>query len=71
MALQKAAIGRIMANGSPRIEYVAMILSTPVSGVAMRKEAVAPLDAPCFLSDMAVGITPQEHNGSGIPNNAP
>ena len=44
--------------------------STPVCGVAMRKETVAPFDAPSLRIDIAVGITPQEHNGSGTPNNA-
>jgi hypothetical protein len=41
--------------------------STPVSGVEMRKETVAPLLAPCRRSPSAVGSTPQEHSGSGAP----
>jgi hypothetical protein len=45
-----------------------MMESIPVCGVAIKKETVAPLDAPSFLKDMAVGITPQEHRGSGMPN---
>ena len=49
--------------------YVAMMLSTPVWGVAMRKAVVAPFEAPSLRSDMAVGITPQEQRGRGIPNN--
>ena len=49
---------------------VAMMLSTPVCGVAMRNEATAPFDAPSLRSDMAVGITPHEHSGSGMPNKA-
>ena len=28
-----------------------------------------PLLAPCFLSDVATGITPHEHKGKGIPYN--
>lgn len=48
-------------------ENVAITESIPVCGVAIRKETVAPFDAPSFLRDMAVGITPHEHNGSGIP----
>lgn len=31
----------------------------------MRKESVAPLDAPYFLMDVVRGITPYEHTGSG------
>jgi hypothetical protein len=41
--------------------------STPDSGVDMRNAVVAPLLAPCFLSDTAAGNTPQDHNGIGIP----
>lgn len=33
------------------------------------KATVAPREAPSRRNDMAVGITPQEHRGSGIPNN--
>ena len=47
-----------------------MIESTPVWGVAIKKDTVAPFDAPSRLSDIAVGITPHEHKGKGIPNNA-
>ena len=36
----------------------------------MRKESVAGLDAPCLRSATAVGITPQEHKGSGTPKSA-
>ncbi len=46
-----------------------MIESTPVCGVEIRKDTVAPFDAPSFLSDMAVGMVPHEHSGSGMPNN--
>lgn len=44
-----------------------MMESTPVMGVEIRKESVAPLDAPDFLMLVAKGITPQEHTGKGIP----
>ena len=60
----------MMAKPSPRMEYVARMESMPVCGVAIRKEATAPLEAFSFLSPMAVGITPQEQSGSGIPSKA-
>ena len=41
--------------------------STPVMGVEIKKESVAPLLAPLFLMLDASGITPQEHTGRGIP----
>jgi hypothetical protein len=41
--------------------------STPVMGVEMRKDRVAPLLAPDFLMDVAKGMTPQEHTGRGMP----
>ena len=44
--------------------------SIPVCGVAIRNEIVAPFDAPSFLNDMAVGITPHEHKGNGVPKMA-
>ena len=40
--------------------------SMPVCGVEIRNAVVAPFDAPSLLSDIAVGITPQEHSGSGM-----
>ena len=63
-------MGRIMAKGSPMSEKVAMMESTPVCGVAIRKEVTAPLEAPSLRMDIAVGITPQEHNGKGMPMSA-
>ena len=42
--------------------------STPVIGVEIRKERVAPLLAPDFLMEVAKGMTPQEHTGRGMPN---
>jgi hypothetical protein len=36
----------------------------------MRKAVVAPLFAPCLLSDAAAGSTPQDQSGSGTPSNA-
>ena len=44
--------------------------STPDSGVAIRKAVVAPLLAPCLLSDAAAGSTPHDQSGSGTPNRA-
>ena len=41
--------------------------STPVCGVAIRNDVVAPLLAPSLCSDIAVGRTPHEHSGSGMP----
>jgi hypothetical protein len=59
-----------MANGIPSTDAVAKIESTPVCGVEIRNETVAPRDAPSRLSEAAVGITPHEHSGRGIPNSA-
>lgn len=44
-----------------------MMESIPVCGVAIRKDVVALCEAPSFLRDMAVGITPHEQSGRGIP----
>lgn len=33
-------------------------------------DTTAPREAPSLRSDMAVGMTPQEQSGNGIPNNA-
>jgi hypothetical protein len=60
----------MMAKGSPISENVAIMESTPVCGVAIRKEVTAPLEAPSLRMDIAVGITPQEHKGKGIPMSA-
>ena len=49
---------------------VAKMESMPVCGVAMRNEATAPFEARSFFSPMAVGITPQEHKGNGMPKRA-
>ena len=46
------------------------MLSTPDSGVEMRKEVTAPLLAPCFFREIAVGRTPQEQRGRGMPTRA-
>ena len=45
------------------------MLSMPGWGVAIRNDTTAPLDAPSLRRDIAVGITPQEHRGRGIPIN--
>ena len=44
------------------------IESSPVSGVEIRKDVVAPLLAPLRRSDVATGSTEHEHSGSGMPN---
>lgn len=49
---------------------MAAMLSTPVCGVAIRKEVEAALDAPLRRIAMAVGNTPQEQSGNGIPISA-
>ena len=46
------------------------MLSIPVCGVAMRNDTTAPGDAPSLRSDIAVGMTPQEHKGRGMPKRA-
>jgi len=56
-----------MVNIHPNTPYVAKIESTPVMGVEIRKERVAPLLAPLFLMLVAKGITPQEQTGRGMP----
>src|SRR5215472_14514237 len=44
------------------------MLSTPVSGVATMNATVAPGVAPCLRNPSAVGSTPHEHNGKGVPS---
>ena len=44
--------------------------STPVSGVEIKNDVVAALEAPLRRRPSAAGITPQEHRGSGAPNRA-
>lgn len=68
--VSNAANGRTIAKGRPIIEYVAIIESTPICGVDIMNETVAPREAPSFLNEMAVGMTPHEHNGSGTPISA-
>ena len=43
---------------------------TGATPLAIMKDATAPLEAFSFLRPMAVGITPQEHSGSGTPSKA-
>lgn len=68
MPVISAATGRMIAKPKPITEKVANMESIPVCGVAIRKEATAPLEAFSFLSPMAVGITPHEQSGSGTPS---
>ena len=46
------------------------MLSTPVWGVELKKDIVAPRLAPIFRIEEATGITEQEQRGSGIPKSA-
>lgn len=46
------------------------MLSTPVCGVAIKNEVADAREAPLLRSDTAVGSTPHEHNGNGMPNAA-
>lgn len=66
--LIKAAHVLIIAIGHPKIPAVSIILSMPVWGVAIKKAAVELLFAPSFFKAEAIGITPQEQIGNGIPN---
>ena len=66
--VKRAIIGLIIANNGPNMLYVIKILSTPVCGVEIKNERVAPLDAPLLYKDAATGITPHEHKGIGTPN---
>ena len=43
------------------------MLSIPDSGVEIKNDDVAALDAPPFLKVTAAGITEQEHKGKGTP----
>lgn len=65
--VNNAEKGLIIAKGNPIKEKVARMESTPVCGVEIRNETVPPFDAPFLKNAVPVGITPQEHNGKGIP----
>jgi len=69
-AVTSAATGRTMAKAGPRRDHVAAILSTPVCGVATRNEVEAARDAPLRRMATAVGSTPHEHSGRGMPISA-
>ena len=62
-------IGLKIANIGPINAYVARIESTPDVGVEIRNAKTDPLPAPLFFKCAAMGITPQEHTGRGIPIN--
>jgi hypothetical protein len=66
-AVKNASIGRTTVITGSSSAQVTLIESTPVSGVEMRNEAVAPLPAPCLRSAVAVGMTEQEQSGTGMP----
>jgi hypothetical protein len=67
VAVIKAAKGRSNVISGSNKAYVTAIESTPVSGVDIRKAAVAPLLAPCRRKLAAAGTTPQLHKGMGTP----
>ena len=46
------------------------MLSTPVWGVAMRNDVEAAREAPLRRKATAVGNTPHEHSGNGMPKAA-
>ena len=58
---------RDSVNTAPIISNVTIIESTPVCGVEATNAAVEDLLAPLSRNDAAIGITPQEHTGRGIP----
>ena len=64
----RAEITLNKARGNPKKPYVTKIESIPVWGVEVKKEIVAPLDAPLFNNDIPVGRTPHEQRGKGTPN---
>ena len=67
---RKAVTPRNRVNRPPNIPYVSINESTPVCGVEDIKERTADVEAPCFLSDMLKGSTPQEQIGIGTPKSA-
>src|SRR3990167_2096980 len=69
-AVIKAANGLKNVIKGSRRAYVRKIESTPVSGVDIKNESVAPFEAPLLRNDIAVGKTPHEHNGNGMPKRA-
>ena len=60
----------MMVMAGSIMALVIMMESTPDSGVAIRKDEVAPLEAPDFLRATAAGMTEQEHRGRGMPRMA-
>ncbi len=66
-AVMNAATGRTTVIRGSMSAQVAPMESTPVSGVEMRNDVVAPLLAPERRSWVAVGMTEQEHSGTGTP----
>jgi hypothetical protein len=70
IAVAMAATGRTMAITGPISAHVTAMLSTPVSGVEMRKETVAPRPAPLLRNAHAAGNTLQLQRGIGAPSSA-
>ena len=67
MPERNAVSARISAALQPSMLAVTIALSTPICGVAMKNAPVAPLPAPSSRKAVAMGITPQEQTGNGIP----
>ena len=67
-AVAKAPSGRATVMMGSSRAYVIPMESSPVSGVEIRKEVVAPLLAPLRRRDVATGSTEHEHSGRGMPN---
>jgi len=62
-----AATGRTTASTGPNSTQERATESTPVSGVAIRKEVVEAREAPLRCREKAAGRVPQEQSGSGAP----
>lgn len=56
-----------MVNFQPSIPNAIRIAVIFVAGADMKKASVEALETPDLHRAMPVGITPQEHNGKGIP----
>ena len=66
-ALIIAAMGRIMVMKGPNMTYETASESAPFSGVEIKKDTVAPREAPLRRRAPAAGRTLQEQRGSGVP----
>ena len=62
-----AAIGRTIVMKGPSMTYETASESAPFSGVEIKKDTVAPREAPLRRRATAAGRTLQEQRGSGVP----